>query len=86
MNPNGSALSREKRLKIAQRLSSSQSPEGITLSRYLEVNGIILGDLQEQPRIGTALVQLTCGVQEAGAEPEDGGTPGLSQDALPQRS
>src|SRR5205823_6310809 len=64
------AAMRLKDLEISARLRREQRPERVRHPGNREVLAAVGGDLQEQPGIRTALVELAGGVQEARSEPD----------------
>ena len=66
MHAQRSTAALRQHLEVAGRLRLGQDTERVALPRYLEVLGIVGGELQENPGSWPALVQLAGGMEEAG--------------------
>src|SRR5258708_4228585 len=73
MYAQGAPLALCQDVKIATRLGCLHRSEGIFLSWYRQINGIIAGDLQKDAGVGAAFVGLSGGVQEARTKTQAGG-------------
>src|SRR5260370_19878276 len=73
MNTEGSSSAFGQDLEIAARLGGLNDYEGVLLAGDRKIGSIITGDLEEYAAIGSALVGLAGGVQEARTKAKAGG-------------
>src|SRR5947208_2547786 len=59
----------------AARLGGFHGAEGVRAARDRQVFAVVAGDLEEDAGVGTPLVGLAGGVEEAGTKAEAGGDP-----------
>lgn len=57
-------------LEISAGLCSFDDSERITLARYRQVDGIVMGDLEKQAAVRTTLISLSRGVEKSRPEAE----------------
>src|SRR5258708_21258864 len=83
MDAQGAAAAFGKNGEISTGLRSFHHTEGVFLSGDRQILGIIASDLQENAAIGTALVGLPGGMQEARAKAQNRGHFFLVADRMP---
>src|SRR5579872_1013782 len=72
MQSQSAAAAFNQHLEVSTRLGGFDHAECIFLSRHGKIDCIIARNLQEDPRISTALVRLTRGMQESGTKSQAG--------------